>query len=313
MNFLPAFYFPTTLICVDDTQLALDGYDQVFSDSFSCVFFKEAKSVQNFFSKYRSKLSTMNFLNKISEFEHDKFSTETAVKLDISQIINLANSKDKYKEVSVVLSDYYMPPGIDGLELCKSLSTQQAKKMLLTENQTYDTARDALNSGVIDYFANKTDPITSIKQAVSNLATKYFCDLTADFAHFIQEDSAASLKDPIFIEYFLKLVADNNIVEYYLIDKNGSYLLVTADNEKYVLIVHNDRSLTEFAELLSEYIDLKNKTKLIKNKQFVPFFGVGKELSNISIATIDNCLFMAEKITGKQSYYVHLLKSGDLL
>lgn len=313
MNFLPAFYFPTTLVCVDDTQLALEGYKHLFADHFKCLFFHDADSAQKFFDKYDSPLDKINFLSKVTDFESERFNTQSVIQLDIAQIIDLAKSKSKYNEVSVLLSDYYMLPGINGLDLCKALKGYKFKKMLLTENQTYETAREALNSDAISYFANKTDPVLQIKEAVQDLATSFFCDFTNDFRRHLETNSSSPLSDSVFVTYFQGLLGKYNISEYYLIDKNGSYLLVDNSGKTYVLIVHNDQSLTEFTDILSEYADLHEISQSIKNRKVIPFLGIGKELCNGNLAGIAKSVFEATPLKGKEPYYLHLLEYNTAL
>ena len=308
MNFLPAFYFPTTLICVDDEQLVLDGYKKLFADKFNCKAYQNPRVVQEYFSNYKSPLSQINFLTTIPEFEHDKFNIQSVVQLNIQNIIELAKSKTKYDEVSVLLADYYMPPEIDGLELCRTLVANPVKKMLLTGDQTYDTVRLAFNSGTIDYFANKTDSAIQIKEAVCDLSMNFFCEFTADFRKYLDTQSISPLSDAIFIEHFTDIIKNKNITEYYLIDKYGSYLLIAVDGKKYVLVVHNNQSLLEFVNILTEYEELADKVKLIENRQCIPFFGIGESVSSMNLLNIGSYLFDAYVLNGRQRYYLHLLE-----
>lgn len=312
MEFIPAFFYPTTLVCVDDVAIALDGYKQLFANSnYKCLFYNDAESVISFFNNYSPPLRQINFISKVSTLDSDKASTKTILQLDISENINLAKSETKYSEVSVLLSDYNMQPGIDGIHLCKVLKDQRMQKMLLTEDQTYKAAREALNSNTIDYFASKTDSPELVKEAVEMLSLNFFCNITSHFKKHLEANSTSPLSDPIFIKYFFDLVKHNNIVEYYLIDKNGSYLLIDSNKQKYVLIVHNDYSLTKFTDVLIEYVNLTEQLKLINEKILIPFLGIQKEISTENLLNLGNYLYPATTLSGTHNYYVHLLVYND--
>ncbi|MCC2624361.1 MAG: response regulator [Burkholderiales bacterium] len=310
MEFIPAYFYPTTLVFVDDLPLALDAYKSLFAKSgFNCIFYENSKSALEFFENYSTPLTEINFISKICQFDSEKPNTQYAVQLDISQTIELAKSQTKYNEVSVLLTDYNMKPGKNGIELCQVLKRHKFKKLLLTELQTYQAALKALNNGVINYFVSKMDAPEMIKEAVTELSIHFFNDKTADFRKYLETNSLSPLSDPVFIEYFLEIIKKLDIIEYYLIDKNGSYLLIDSNRQNHVLIVHNDQSLAEFTTILEEYNSLNKIVKSISEKKIIPFFGINKEISDIDVANDINAhLYCSTVLDGKQKYYVHLLK-----
>lgn len=307
MKSLPAFYFPTTLICIDDNQLVLDGHKSLFRDTFKCICYTNAKNAQIFFDSYEPPLDKISFLDSLTEFEHENFALQSAVQFDVAKIIDLTKNNSRYNEVAVILSDYYMP-GMNGLELCQTLGAYKFKKMLLTENDDYHIAKQALNSGTIDYFANKIDPTSEIEATVKNLAINYFCDITAKFIYHLGNEGISALTDPNFIKHFLEILQLKNIAEYYLIDKNGSYLLIAANKQEYILIVHNDRSLDEFIDLISEYNILDVTLKGLNHRKIIPFWGIQKGIMDINLSAINHYLYPAYTIKGKQAYFLHLLE-----
>lgn len=303
MRYLPLFYFPTSVIYVDDDLASIDAFSHLLDDELELLCYTDSKKVLEYFSKYKSPLDSISFTNKV--FDIDDQNTQATIQLDISKIIQLIKSKVKYDEVSVLLTDYHMSPNLDGLELCKALKGQRIKKMLLTQLQDYELAKSALNSGVIDFFANKSDHLEQVESTLVDLAKHYFSDMTATLLQHLETNKTSPFSDPVFIRFFNDLVGEHSISEYYLIDKNGSYLLITKDDKRYVLIVHTDNSLEEFVDLLKEYNKLDEVIKLIENKEYIPFFGIEKSLTNSVVSKINNYLFKAQLLEGKQKYYVH--------
>ena len=111
----------------------------------------------------------------------------------------------------------------------------------------------------------------------------------------------------------MTIFKSNNIVEFYLIDNNGSFLLIDAQKQKYILAVHNDQSLAEITNVLSEYSELDDTVKLINERISIPFFGIEKKLLNVDLPNIRQHLYPSTLIEGKQNYYLHLLKyDGDI-
>lgn len=121
----------------------------------------------------------------------------------------------------------------------------------------------------------------------------------------------SAIFDPIFIEYFQGILQEKNIVEYYMIDKQGSYLLKSNDGIEYILIVHTDKSMQDFTDLLGEYEEFSEITKLVNQKKSIPFLGIHKTILDIDISDIQNYIVQSpEKILGKNNYYVALKELG---
>lgn len=310
-KFLPAFYFPTTAICVDDVDMAPGFYQSILGTHFKYKIYNSATSVMDFYKHYQSRLDRLILLTAV-EVEVENSAIQTAVQLDLSTISDLINDRHKYDEVSLVVSDYHMTAALTGLDLCRALQEERAKKTLLTENQAYATAKDALNSNSIDYFANKTDDPEQLKAAFYELSLEFFCDATVNFKKHLEAIGSLQLSDPVFIKHFKQIVADKHIVEFYLLDRHGSYMLIDDKGVKHVLIVHNDQSLNDYAELFSEYSEYHDVVEQLKQHQLVPFFGVQKRFQNIDLAKARQYLFPATLLSGAIPYYTYLLKYSEV-
>ncbi len=309
MKSIPAFFFPTTIVCIDDDPLILSAHMRLLENDFQCKCYDKVNEVKASLENYESQLNKIDFLKKIDDFECDNISLHSTIRLDISKIIEISNNKNRHNEISVLLSDFHMPV-MNGLELCTLLSGHNFKKMLLTQTDNYKTAKAALNSRTIDYFANKSDTTEEIREAIKNLVLNYFCDISDSLIKTLAADNILPMKDPIFVKYFYDIIEKHLITEFYLIDANGSYLLIDNKNNKHVLIVHNNNSMDEFISLIKEY-DLNN-FDLIEQKQLIPFLGIQKEITDIDVKQINKYLFKSNKLNCKQPYYVHLIENIEI-
>ena len=312
MAMLPAFYFPPTIVCADDNEISLKAYQSLFSTDFNCQCYKNGQEAQDFFKGYTSPLRDICYVDKVSNVAHVDTSILMAEQFNVLNMLKLAKNADKYNLVALLLSDYHMEPGINGLELCKSLkslSADECKKILLTQSREYDTAREALNSGVINYFANKTDPVERVLKAARKIAIEFFCDLSKDLHRWLVANGCSHLIDQEFIKYFNQTAVNLCIREHYVADKNGSFLLKSADGSEYVLIVHNEQSLDGFISSFAEEDGLNVQLEAVMQRKSIPFFGINESASRHHLSNFDNYLFAADKIVGSQPYYVHLLKN----
>ncbi len=309
MNCLPAFYFPTTVLYVDDDQLMLDAYKQLFIEmNYKYKFLKKVSEVESYMKSYSSKLHHLNMLELNDDFESNQTSVAGSMHLNIEKMFELIASQDKYDEISLFMSDYYLNDSIDGLELCKLYKDQYFKRMLLTVSDNYNLARQALNVRAIDYFANKTDSVEQIKEAIFSLSINFFCDLTLELRQYTEVNGESPLLDDVFIRYFNGLLKTHDITEYYLIDKNGSYFMIDSLGKRYVLIVHNAYSFFEILNILNEYPNLEPVLDSIKNKGLISFFGINKSISDIDINSLENYLFPGLLLPGKQQYFVNFME-----
>ena len=305
MNILPAFYFPTKILCVDDNDLALASYKVLLKNEFRPLYFNSSNDLFNFVTQQKSSLN-INLFDNTQDYEYENPATQSIIKLDLSPILSLVNNPDKYKQISLVIADYCMPE-MNGLELFEYLQVNKFQKLLLTEIQTFDIARQALNSNMINYFANKTDSPESILAAIRSLKYDYFISLTEAFNNYSQMNKTP-VTDKIFINHFNELVQAKNIKEYYLIDKNSSYLMIDNSGEKFIFVVHTDDSLAHFIEYIDDIDYLEPLLLKIKNKELIPFLGVGKDFSHTHAKALSDYLYEPYVLAGESNYYLHLMK-----
>lgn len=238
-------------------------------------------------------------LTEYTEAENDPFTNYT-VNINLGTIHNEVYNPQRFSEISVIVVDYAMP-GMNGLEFCAQIKSSRVKKILLTGQADEKLAIQAFNDGLIDRYIQKSEPnITEqIIQGISELQQAYFNDISTLISHILDINSPSCLVDQKFGSFFKKLLKDNEIVEYYLMDNSGSFLLLDKQAKAYSLIIKTSQDLKMHYDLA---LDNGASTELLldlKDGKKIPIYS-GEQQGWDEWSTY---LVPAEKVLGNQTYY----------
>ncbi|MCC2624782.1 MAG: Response regulator receiver [Burkholderiales bacterium] len=274
---LPLFYFPTTIVCVDDNALMLKTLDTLIHSNIKqhqVKKFDNSGGALDFLKNNASGISNIQFLRSFVEHEYCDLTNHSPVDLEISKFSELAENSNKVNEISLLIVDYEMP-GLNGIELCQQLKDISAKKILLTAHGDYQKALNAFNNKLVDRFVVKgqNDTQDNLVAYIKSLTHEYFDDITAKLQAHLKVSGNLAVFDEIFIKFFNDLVLREQIKEYYLIDKNGSFLLINSLGQHSYLLVHTDSSLDYFVEIYNEEPDAEKYVKQVEGRGLIPCFG----------------------------------------
>lgn len=218
MNLLLPCKYPTTTLILDDNLSFLQSLEMILpQEERSFIFTTEINHTLDIISSTSKNI-------KINYFKHNE---SGSAELDYSVISNTINNIQRKKEISVLIVDYHMPK-INGIDFCQQIKNLPCKKILLTANADKNIAVDAFNKGVIYQYIQKQDINLDklIIKAIKNAENQYMIDkfqLVMSYSLLNNE----TLLDSMFVRAFIrKHIKDENIKEYYLIDKNGSFLFI---------------------------------------------------------------------------------------
>jgi len=82
MSALPLFYYPATVVWVDDDELLLSAATEFLGDVAKIKTFQSPKVCLDYFENYSSHLSTMTFLSGCSDYE--EYDTINHLPVDIN-------------------------------------------------------------------------------------------------------------------------------------------------------------------------------------------------------------------------------------
>jgi len=242
------------------------------------------------------------------------------VDIDIRAISKIVYDANRFDEIPVVVVDYSMP-GKDGLEVALWLRKHYPaiKILMLTGEADNVIAVKAFNDGIIDKFIGKDiDNFKDvINKAIRDLIYKYFLDLSRTvidgFTKGADHSIITWLDDSKFLEIFCEFFEKNNIVEYYLIDDCGSFMLLTDEGKPSWLICKNKEDMRAAFEL-AEASDTPFPPKLLDamKKYDKVLYLHEKNGFTVDSKEAEKALHPATKLIGsKTTYYYSYVDNSD--
>ena len=312
-------YYPTTVVFVDDNRSFLDNTLLGFDESINTCFFTEPTKaivyLQNhtlgfFADKYLRSLKNNENLEEFdcSNVEHGY------VDVDLFGIHKEIYNPDRFNAVIVVVVDYTMPE-MNGLDLCKALRGLPFKFILITGDATLNNAIEAFNAGLIHQFIPKSsyDFINKLQNIVYDLQEKQFEELSDVIIKNLSANQSAGLNDPLLIKFLKTFFKTNNIVEYYLVNESGSFLMANSNGELSYLVVKSEEEMTDYANIAIDNYGKEEIVKELQSREKVLFLCTEEEHINVTVDNWEKHLHPATKLVGKNNtyYYSHVKKMPD--
>lgn len=245
---IPSFYFPTTVLMIDDNVEFLKSV---------AIGLPANVATYNFYSDARTALKLINEKYESNEVAHglvnlldeEEFEHRT-LDINVRDIYRIMYNRARFQQISAVVVDYHMP-GMDGIEFCKSIKNPNIQKILLTSIVDESKAIECLNEGVINTFIRKQSPniMQQLSQALYQAQNRYFSKLSNIVQHVVSHSSEESaLSDPAFVELFNKICHEFGAVEYYLTEFMGSYVFLDAEGNHYGLFTRSKDQIDFYCE-----------------------------------------------------------------
>jgi CheY-like chemotaxis protein len=306
-NQVSVCYHPTTTVFVDDSSNFLENVSVGLSNN-ACVLFHDPASALEFLNKQQNDYFFQRCI-AADEAELDR-SGHVIVDLDITKIHHEIYNLNRFNHISTLVTDYSMP-SLNGLQVCQSVTDHLIHRILLTGEAGHDLAVDAFNRQDIDKFITKTLPnvVDLLTQNIQEMQFKYFLKLSEialSQLNYFSEGALKCLVDPVFIDFFYQLVEQHDIIEYYLLDEHGSYLMLNAKGEAHFLVVKDEMEMLE----LSRQVEFEGAPQAIKEainqKEKIPFF-FSESYLKIPYEQWNKYLHPASLLKGKSNYYYSFL------
>lgn len=305
MQTLPLFYYPTKWVWVDDDSTLLDCMVGFFSEHNRILAFDSPTNCLQYLQKYRSPLSEKQFIQCNFEDENCGLLQYTPLNFNVTDIAKMVNDKHRYDEITALVIDYHMPE-MDGFTLAQALKDLDVDKILLTGQAQDQEAIHGLNDNLIHRFVRKgeTDMEEKLLHYLKEMSYQYFQKKSAPLISLIEAENKLPLSDPAFINFFKKYCHDNQICEYYLIDKEGSYLCIDKKGNQSCLVIQTDNSIENWLTSYSASASLSPKDlHFLQTKNKIPFFGVSKEAWQFETHEWASHFYPASILDGRERYY----------
>ncbi len=311
-NFIPCCYFPTTTLLIDDNARFLQGMQRFLGKQRNTKPFDVPAHVLKFIEEHKASHNIPWYLYlSLKGSSHDL--PEESVNVDISDIIKILQRKNRFDEASVAVVDYAMP-GMNGIEISQKIRSEcltPIKIIMLTGEADEQTAVTGFNEGVIDKFIKKSaeDCLEKVKEYILSLELKFFQAISKTMLESFRARSNSVLEEPEFIKVFNQVCEEQKIVEYYLIEDSGSFLMLDKNGKVTRLIVKTEEDMQMFFELASDYKGLSSQAlkKLEDKKCLIYFVNQESRLSTPKNWRLED----AQTIKGKQNYYYAIIKGTN--
>ena len=272
MNRWLSFYYPTTVVFVDDEKNFLLALQNRIPSDLSCKLFHNPMEALDFIDSGKSLISNKlehPFLldDQLNESEPDILGVGVKFDSFVQSIYDL----NRFSTLSVVIVDYMMPE-LNGIDFCKRLNGHPIKKIMLTANADHAMAVQALNNGIIDCFLVKDSPnlVAELTQKIDLLQKSYFHgQLDRVFGGLFEKLNL--LNDPVVVDFYEKLRKELNAIEFYLLDRFGSVLFVDRNGIAITLAVCSKKDLEVFSQIAEDQDEVEISKKLIEFQKLIFF------------------------------------------
>lgn len=307
---IPPFYFPTTVIFVDDSRVFLENLSIQLDPNLAFQLYESPVNA----------LMTLNGANSLTALAERFFSrhphsddmlmSHHVIDVNLDKVHRQVYNEFRFEQVSVAVVDYDMP-SMDGLEFCRLIKNPAIKKILLTGKADEKIAVQAFNQGIIDRFILKQDKdvTTTLNQAIFELQHDYFRQTERMLADALAIGKHAFLHDALFAAKFREICEELQIVEFYLCNEPDSILMLNAEGAATLLLVSNDESLQSQYEIACEQGAPQEMLDVLKSCQVLPYFWKSGGYYSPECAIWRTFLYPATEFKGRNWHYYAIVKN----
>ncbi|MDR0755843.1 MAG: hypothetical protein LBE99_02945 [Puniceicoccales bacterium] len=243
---LPCCCYPTEVVFLDDSQSYLQMLELFFQQSnlpVSPKLFSNAHEALDYINAsdkmvHRQALFA-HLLKHVDTFQINNY----ALTVNVFDLHRVAYNPNRLSQISVIVSDYDLGDQGTGIDFCKAIVDKNIQKILLTGQSEHDFVIKAFNEGFIQRFVHKQEinDFDDIVQILTKAQRAYFQQITKTIIEAVGSRPHFPLAVYClqFQTFFENLLKNYDIVEYYLLDPVGSYLLLDKAGVSRILFVQN--------------------------------------------------------------------------
>ncbi|HVV69092.1 MAG TPA: hypothetical protein VHE99_08705 [Gammaproteobacteria bacterium] len=300
-------YYPTTAILIDDQQPFLTKLQLGLPETRPYQFYANPNDFIARFAHHQPE----HFINYCVTFDEDSAQENLIVRqVSLRNIHKEIYNPERFKQVSLLVADYAMP-GHNGLECCDAIHDKYIQKLLLTGEAQNDLAVKAFNQRRINKFLQKSAPdlMQTLSSAIAELQLNYFLELSNSLRDNFKdglEYLLTVLDDPAFVKFFYDLCESKQITEYYILDTQGSFLLLDDKAKAYWLLLKDETEMNNlFLHAEAEEAPAEVQDPL-RNRSHLPYFHTEADLQTPP-SQWKKYFYPAQRLAGQQNYYYTLL------
>jgi len=294
------FYHPISALFVDDNKSFLATLELEFAKYSGVLTCTDPHKALELIKQSEEDISQL-IIHQVDDMELDETSGHL-VDIRLDQIAKIIYNANRGKFIAVAVIDYDMPE-MNGIELASALSRSQICKIILTVKADEKLAVQAFNDGIIDQFlikANNDEMNSGILSAIAKLKQRYFDRLSTG----IMDSLGKSFKDLIassnFQMLFDRAYHQAGAIEYYLVDKEGSYLFLDQEANPTWLIVQSNKAIETTIAMLEASDSPSSVVNALRQREKILFLPANDDYKQLD--TLENNLFEANRL-GDDHFY----------
>ncbi|NCX93256.1 MAG: response regulator [Gammaproteobacteria bacterium] len=298
-------YYPTSVLMVDDNPRFLKHLSVGLSEKSTYHLLTDPRAALEWLNKPSIlKIASEACFKSVEELDdREDLPRSSLNSVSLQSVMNLIYEPDRYREVSVLVLDYAMP-GMNGLELCEKLKDHPVKKIMLTGEADHHLAVDAFNAGLIDRFLLKqSDTVLAQKlnQLIEEMQHAYFFELGTrlqlelNLPKLWQSEAFQSIIKQIFTEH--------DIYEYYLLNSEGSLLLLDHLGRPSWLLIEDAQEIDRFAQMAEENDAPSAVVSALQRHEKMPFF-LTQEDEDTPVESWLDLMYSVKPVPNSSLYYV---------
>jgi len=311
-NEIACCYFPTTVLFLDDKIDELKNVKISMDRNLVCKLYRNPLNALDYMTnEYKPNPFIKKWISNLKDIDREQDPTHSYIDIDISAIHQEIYALDRFKEISIIIVDYDMPK-MDGLKFCKKLINNPIKKLMLTGVADESLAVQAFNEGTIDHFVGKGERnfTDHLNEAIAKLQQAYFQDLSSMIINNLAANPYSCLGDPVFSKFFAKLCQERNIMEYYLVNDSGCFLLLDINGNPSWLIVKSEQHMKHYWQSAKDNDAPKDIVKALAKKEKVLFLFSEEDEYSLPVSAWANYMHPATKLNGKNNKYYYAVVEG---
>ncbi|HCA27597.1 MAG TPA: response regulator, partial [Betaproteobacteria bacterium] len=214
-DYIPPFYYPTTVLFVDDNAAFLANLSLQLSGGLA---YRLHSSPLDALLEINAPASGAPAARRYFSLGGDTGAQPLwrhAIDLHLDKIHREVHNERRFGQIAVAVVDFDMPE-IDGLAFCRNIKSPAVKKLLLTGKADEKIAVKAFNQGIIDRFIMKheSDATARLNQAIAELQCAHFRQSERMLADALSIGTHDFLCDPGFAGVFRDIRQQLRIVEF---------------------------------------------------------------------------------------------------
>lgn len=307
-------YYPTLVVFIDDNRSFLDNVLLELDENINIRSFTEPTKAIEYLKQHELRSFSDKYLKSLKDNEIietlDYNSVEHGyVDIDAFGIHQEIYNKDRFNDTVVVLVDYTMP-GMNGLEFCRTLKNLLFKFVLVTGDATMSNAIEAFNEGLIHQFISKSasDFTNKLQNIISELQHKQFEEHSAVIIKNLSVNRSSVLCDPVVIKFLKSYFKGNDIVEYYLVNEAGCFLMADLNGNLSWMVIKSEDDMTEYTNTAIDNYGTEKIIQDLRTREKILFLYTQADHINIGVDVWEKYLYPATKLTGENGvyYYSHI-------